>query len=139
MLFTLSKCLIVLFLHQVIIFFYPCRLKTQSTFICLSLPFASWIFPFAFQCGVLKRIGTFIKCLPFAWWTFPPTFQCGVLSKWYANSLTQIGLLLYKTKIHHHLNNKTSRFKKSPNQDLESSYVDYGLAYKHVCFLGCHP
>jgi hypothetical protein len=113
-LFALSKYLIVLFFHQVIVFFYPCRLKTQSTFICLSLPFASKILPFA--------------------------FQCGVLSKWYTNSLTQIGMLLYETKIHHHLNIKTSRFKKGPNQDLESSYVDdYGLALQHVCFFGCHP
>jgi hypothetical protein len=43
--------------------FYPCRLKTQSTFICLSLPFASRILPFAFQYGVLKRLGTFIAYL----------------------------------------------------------------------------
>jgi hypothetical protein len=43
--------------------FYPCKLKTRSTFICLSLPFAPRILPFAFQCGVLKRLGTFIAFL----------------------------------------------------------------------------
>ncbi len=55
MLFALSTCLIFLFLHQLIVFFYPCRLKTQSKFICLSLPFALRFLPFTFKC-----VSTFI-------------------------------------------------------------------------------
>lgn len=107
-LFALSKYLIVLFLHQVIVFSTMVGWKHKAH-------------SFAFLFLLLQE-----SC--------PLPFNVVFLA-----SDTQIGLLLYETKIHHHLNIKTSRFKKGPNQDLRKFKCWLWIGSTTFCFLGCHP